>query len=61
MKTAEDVEKAVEQLSPKELAKFRIWFDAFDADQFDAAIEHDAHDGKLDAIAEEAIAIYRST
>jgi hypothetical protein len=61
MKTAEDIEKAVEQLSPKELAKFRTWFDAFDADRFDAAIERDARDGKLDAIAEEAIAIYRST
>jgi hypothetical protein len=61
MKTAEDIEKAIEQLSPKELARFRAWFDLFDADRFDAAIERDARDGKLDAIAEEAIAAYRST
>jgi succinate dehydrogenase flavin-adding protein (antitoxin of CptAB toxin-antitoxin module) len=60
MKTAEDVEKAIVQLSLKELARFRAWFDAFDADLFDAAIERDARDGKLDAIAEEAIAAYRS-
>jgi hypothetical protein len=60
MKTAEDIEKAIEQLSPKELAGFRAWFDAFDADRFDAAIERDARDGKLDAIAEEAIAAHRS-
>jgi len=61
MKTAEDIEKAIEQLSPKELARFRAWFDLFDADRFDAAIERDARDGKLDAIAEEAIAAYRSS
>ena len=39
MITAEDVEKAVEQLTPRELARFRAWFEAFDARQFDAAIE----------------------
>ena len=39
---------------------FRAWFEAFDADRFDAAIERDARDGKLDAFAEEAIAAYRA-
>ena len=39
--TAEDVEKAVEQLAPRELARFRAWFEAYDARQFDAAIEQD--------------------
>ena len=47
----EDIEKAVAQLSPQELARFRIWFDA--------AIERDVRDGKLDAMAQEAIAAYR--
>ena len=60
MTTAEDVEKAVEQLPPLELARFRAWFEAFDADQFDAAIERDARSGKLDALAEEAIAVHRA-
>jgi hypothetical protein len=60
MTTAEDVEKAVEQLPPRELARFRAWFEAFDADQFDATIERDARAGKLDALAEEAIAAYRA-
>ena len=59
MTTAEDIEKAVEQLPPGELARFRAWFEAFDADRFDAAIERDARDGKLDAFADEAIAAYR--
>jgi len=60
MTTAEDIEKAIEQLPPHELARFRAWFDAFDADRFDAAIERDARDGRLDAFAEEAIAAYRA-
>ncbi|CAN7272074.1 hypothetical protein LJR220_001261 [Bradyrhizobium sp. LjRoot220] len=60
MTTAEDIEKAVERLPPGELARFRTWFEAFDADRFDAAIERDARGGKLDAFAEEAIEAYRA-
>jgi hypothetical protein len=60
MTTAEDIEKAVEQLPPRELARFRAWFEAFDAEQFDAAIERDAHAGKLDVHAEEALAAHRA-
>jgi hypothetical protein len=60
MTTAEDIEKAIEQLPPKELARFRAWFDAFDADRFDAAIERDARDGRLDSFAEEAVATHRA-
>jgi hypothetical protein len=59
MTSAEDIERAVEQLSPQELARFRTWFEAFEAERFDAAIERDARDGKLDAFAEEAITAYR--
>ena len=58
MTTAEDIEKAVEQLAPRELARFRAWFAAFDAEQFDAAIEREA--GKLDAVANEALAAHRA-
>jgi hypothetical protein len=56
MTTAEDVEKAVEQLPPQELARFRAWFEAFEARQFDAAIERDAQAGKVDTLADEALA-----
>jgi hypothetical protein len=58
--TTEDIEKAVEQLPPRELARFRAWFVAFDTSQFDAAIERDAKAGKLDGLAEEALAEYRT-
>ncbi|MET0722813.1 MAG: hypothetical protein ABWY64_18565 [Tardiphaga sp.] len=60
MISAEDIEKAVEQLDPRELARFRAWFAEFDADQFDAAIARDAEAGKLDAWAEEALAEHRA-
>ena len=59
MTTAEDVEKAVEQLDPHELERFRAWYEAFDARQFDAAIERDINAGKLDAHAEESQAAHR--
>ena len=60
MTTAEDIEKAIEQLEPRELARFRAWFETFDAQQFDAAIERDAQAGKLDARADEALAAHRA-
>lgn len=58
MTTAEDIEKAVELLPARELARFRAWFEAFDAGQFDAAIERDAQAGKLDMFADEAVAAH---
>jgi hypothetical protein len=60
MTTAEDIKKAVEKLAPREPARFRGWFEAFEAAQFDAAIERDARAGKLDAHAEEALAAHRA-
>ena len=60
MTSAEDIGKAVEQLEPRELARFRAWFEVFDADRFDAAIENDVHTGKLEAFAEEALAAHRA-
>jgi hypothetical protein len=58
--TTEDIEKAVEQLPARELARFRAWFEAFDARQFDAAVERDARAGKLDALAEKAFTEHRA-
>jgi hypothetical protein len=56
MTTVEDIEKAVAHLSPRELDRFRAWFEEFQAERFDAVIERDAKGGKLDRLAEEAIA-----
>jgi hypothetical protein len=57
--TIEDIEKAVSRLAPDELAKFRAWFETFDAERFDQKIERDAKAGKLDHLAEQAIAEFR--
>lgn len=59
MTTVEDIEKAVEKLSPDKLAKFRAWFEQFDAAKFDRKIEQDALRGRLDGLAEEALREYR--
>ena len=54
MTKIEDIEKAVEQLSPEDVAKFREWFDEFEARLFDEEIECDAKAGKLDKLIAEA-------
>ena len=60
MSTVEAIEKAVQNLPPPELAKFRSWFTRFDAAAWDAQIEADAASGKLDALAAEALAEYQA-
>jgi len=59
MTKIEEIEKAVAKLSPEELARFRAWFEAFDSARFDEKIERDALSGKLDRLADEALAEYR--
>jgi len=54
--TVEDLENAVSKLSPDQFAKFRDWFEAFDAARFDQKIERDAKAGKLDRLADQALA-----
>ncbi len=56
----EDIEKAVSKLSPDEFARFRAWFEAFDADCFDEKIERDAKAGRLDAMIEKARANHKA-
>jgi hypothetical protein len=60
MTTAEEIEKAVAQLDAGELARFRAWFETFDARQFDAAIERDALSGKLHSFVDDALAAHRA-
>ena len=59
MTTVEEIEKAVAGLSPRELDRFRDWFETFQAARFDAKIERDAEGGKLDRLAQEALGEYR--
>ena len=52
------IEKAIEALPPSELAGFRDWFADFDAAAWDKQIDRDAAAGKLDVLANEALADY---
>ena len=56
MTKVETVEREVLTLSPPELAAFRKWFADFDAAAWDRQIEDDARSGKLDAMADVALA-----
>ena len=56
MTKVEDIEKAISALAPEELERFRAWFEAFDAERFDARIERDAKGGALDRLATDALA-----
>ncbi len=58
--TVKELEKAVANLSPEELAEFRAWFQDYDMDEWDRQIARDAAAGKLDKFAEEAIADYKA-
>ena len=54
MSTIQKLEDGVRQLSAEELAAFRAWFAAFDAEQWDRQFEADVSAGRLDWLAEEA-------
>ncbi len=60
MGDVKSIEKAVEALPPAELAEFRRWFAEYDAAAWDRQIDEDAARGKLDRLADEALADYRS-
>jgi hypothetical protein len=57
--TIEDLEKAVAKLPPDELARFRAWFEQFDAARFDEKIERDAKAGKLNRLSDAALDEFR--
>lgn len=55
MTTVQEIEKAVSDLTPKDLVRFRTWYEAFDAAEWDKQFEDDVKSGKLDKIAQKAI------
>jgi hypothetical protein len=60
MRTVEDIEKALSELPPDQVAEFRTWFETFDAACFDERIERDAKASRLDRLAEQALADFRT-
>jgi len=52
--TVKELEKAVAQLSPEELAEFRAWFQDYDMDEWDRQIARDSESGRLGKLIEQA-------
>lgn len=58
--TLQQLEQTVSELPPEQFAKFREWFLAFDADNWDRQIEADVSSGRLDRLVAEEIAKHRN-
>lgn len=56
MTKVERLEQEIENLSSEERASFRAWFAAFDASEWDGQLEADVAAGKLDRLADDALA-----
>lgn len=60
MSNVEAIEQQIEKLSADELAAFRRWYAAFDAEAWDRQLEADVKAGALDALAEKALRAHTS-
>ena len=60
MQMVQEIELAVSRLPLEELTHFREWFDEFEAKVWDKQFEADARSGKLDKLANQAIADFRA-
>lgn len=60
MARVEELASEVQQLNRVELAAFRDWFRKYDSDEWDKEIEEDVLAGRLDNLANEAIAEYKA-
>lgn len=55
-----DIQEAVAQLSADDLVSFRSRFEDFDAKIWDEQFEDDVNAGRLDALADRALADFRA-
>lgn len=60
MTKLEQIEKSIEDLSDDELKKFAEWFAELQAERWDRQIEKDVAAGRLDKLAEEALAEFKA-
>ena len=59
MRKIEEIERAIANLPPDELAQFRAWFEEFEAARFDEKLKRDVATGKLDSLADDAVREFR--
>jgi hypothetical protein len=55
MSTVQEIEKAILQLSPTDLAALQNWLAELDAVRWDRQFEEDVAAGRLDVMADEAL------
>ena len=55
MSTIHEIEDAIRRLADDELVALRTWFAEFDSATWDRQFERDVADGRLDALADEAL------
>lgn len=60
MSTVVEIKSAIKKLNPKQLRSVGDWVDELPEDQWDRQIDADAKTGKLDKLAEKALADYRA-
>jgi hypothetical protein len=59
MSTIEQIKTTILTLAPNEFQRLRQWFSDVDYQRWNEQLEQDILDGKLDALAEEAIAEFK--
>lgn len=60
MTKLEKIEQEIAALDPKDVRKLADWLDDYKAELWDRQIEADAKAGKLDKLAEQALADHRA-
>ncbi|MFH1563233.1 MAG: hypothetical protein ABIF11_07460 [Nitrospirota bacterium] len=60
MSMVQEIERTITQLPKDDLTILRGWFEEFDAKMWDDQFEKDARAGKLEKLASEAIADFRT-
>ena len=60
MSNLEQIEAAILSLPSNQFEKLRVWFFDLDYERWDEQLERDIADGRLEALAQEAIAEYEA-
>jgi hypothetical protein len=60
MTKVQKLEQEIKKLNREELASFRDWFRKYDSDGWDCQIAKDINLGKLDNLAEQAMAAHKA-
>jgi hypothetical protein len=60
MSTVEEITTAIAALPPEQVAQIRAWLDERAEAEWDARIEQDEREGRLNALAERALAEHKA-